>query len=376
MSANTEDQKNISLYKGDVLYKEGDKTDIAYLVKRGKMNLYRKINGEETLEQSLQTGDMMGVVEIIQKSPRMFTAKADEYTSLIKIDPKVLKVIYKDSLPIVKTMLTQMANQIQNLESKIVPLKKKEKLADHFIGMNQTPSGENTEHFMKKVFRKGEFIFRKGEESNCAYRIKTGYVELIYEDEKEGEKTDILKAGDMFGELGVVSGDPRDFTARSGDHCELERIDRISLKNMIRDSHPIIKGVMEKVVDKLHSIEGKVAEFRMFDNIFMIFSTFLFRQATEGDDSINKPEQKLNIKGMSRRASKKINKTISLGEITKRVKSILIQLRAMHLIEIDEPSDPRYYNSTKITVKDVRLFLKKAQQSYDKYLAEQKKENK
>ncbi|MBF0450739.1 MAG: cyclic nucleotide-binding domain-containing protein [Candidatus Magnetomorum sp.] len=372
MSANTNDQKNISLYKGDALYKEGDETDIAYLVKRGTINLYRTINDEEVLEQSLKTGEIFGVVEIIQKCPRLFTAKADEYTSLIQIDPKVLKVIYKDSLPIVKTMLTQMAKRVQQLETNFLPLKKKEKLADHFIAMGKTGTGETSEHFMKKMFHKGEFIFRKGEESNCAYRIKSGYVEIIRDDEQEGEKIDVLKAGDMFGELGVVSGEARDFTARSGDICELERIDRISLKNMIRETHPVIKAVMDRMIEKLQSVEDKVSQFRMFDNIFMIFTTFLFRHATEGDDSINKPEQSLNIKGMSRQKKKKIDKITSLGEITKRVKKILLQLRSMHLIDIEEPSDPRYSNSTKIIVKDVRLFLKKAQQSYDKYLAEQR----
>jgi CRP-like cAMP-binding protein len=369
-------QKNISLYKGDVLYSEGDETDLAYLVKQGAISLYRTIDEEEVLEQTFKTGEIFGVVEIIQNCPRLFTAKADEFASLIQIDPKILNKIYKDSLPLVKTMLTQMAKRIQLLEKDFAVLKKKEKLANHFIAMGKSTPGETSEHFMKKTFHKGEYIFRKGEDSNCAYRIKNGFVEIIREDEKEGETTDILKAGEMFGELGVVSGESREYHARAGDICELERIDRISLKNMIRDTHPIIKGVMDKIVAKLQSVENKISEFRIFDNIFMIFTTFLFRHATEGDDSFNKPEQTITIKGMSSRRRKKIDKTTSLGEITKRVKNILLQLRAMHLIDIQEPGDPKYSNSTKITVKDVRLFLKKAQQSYDKYLAEQKEGNK
>jgi len=370
MSATTDDQNNVSLYKGDILYSEGDETDIAYLIKQGKMNLYRTVNDEEILEQTLQTGEILGIVEIIQKCPRLFTAKADEYTSLIQIDSKILNKIYKDSLPLVKTMLIQMAKSIHQLEKDFVVLKKKEKLANHFLAMDKTGPGEPSEHFMKKTFHKGEFIFRKGEDSNCAYRIKSGVIEIIREDEKEGDQIEILKAGDMFGELGVVSGEPRDVNARAVDICELERIDRISLKNMIRDTHPVIKGVMDKIVEKLQNVENKISEFRMFDNIFMIFTTFLFRHSTEGDDSINKPEKNLNIKGMSRLKRTKVDKTTSLGEITKRVKSILLQLRAMHLIDIEEPSDPRYSSATKIIVKDVRLFLKKAQQSYDKYLAE------
>jgi len=371
--AEHDDQNELPLYKGDVLFSEKDETDFAYLIKRGKINLYRMIDGAEVIEKTLQSGAILGAVEIIQQCPRLFSARAEEFSTLVKINPNVLKVIYKDSLPIVKTMLTQMASQIQELENSIVPLRKKGKLADHFIS-SSSDSTKTSHTFMKKEFRKGEFIYQKGEDSNCAYRIKNGFVDIIRDGEQDDKKVETLKAGDLFGELGVLSGVVRDHTAKaSGDICELERIDHITLNNMIRDTHPVIKSVMDKIIHRIQDVEQKVSQFHMFDNIFLIFTTFLFRQATENDESLQKPEPKFNIKGMASQRRKKIDKTITLGEITKRVKDILLQLRAMHLIEIDEPDDPKYRSSAKITVKDVRLFLKKAQQAYDKYLKEQNK---
>jgi CRP-like cAMP-binding protein len=370
--AELDDQKELSLYKGDILFSEKDETNFAYLIKRGKIKLFRMIDGAEVIEKTLQSGDLLGAVEIIQQCPRVFSARAEEFSELVKINPSVLKVIYKDSLPIVKTMLTQMASRIQELEKSIIPLKQKEKLADHFISTDSDSTNTN-QKFMNKEFRKGEFIYQNGEDSNCAYRIRTGFIEIIRNDDSDGQKVETLKAGDLFGELGVISGAVRDHTAKaSGDFCELERIDRITLNNMIRDTHPIIKGVLDKIIDRFQVIEQKVSQFRMFDNIFLIFTTFLFRQATENDESLQQPEPKYNIKGMSSQRRKRIDKTITLGEITKRVKDILLQLRAMHLIEIDEPDDPKKRSATKITVKDVRLFLKKAQQAYDKYLKQQK----
>jgi len=369
--AEHDDQKELPLYKGDILFSEKDDTDFAYLIKRGKISLFRMIDGSEVIEKTLQSGDLLGAVEIIKQCPRQFSARAEEFSTLVKINPNVLKVIYKDSLPIVKTMLTQMASRIQELEKSIIPLRKKEKLADHFIS-SDTDTTNSSQKFMKKEFHKGEFIYQSGEDSNCAYRIKTGYVEIIRDGDSDDKKIETLKAGDLFGELGVISGAVRDHTAKaSGDICELERIDRITLNNMIKDTHPVIKGVLDKIILRFQDIEHKVSQFRMFDNIFLIFTTFLFRQATENDELLQKPEPKYNIKGMASQRHKKIDKTITLGEITQRVKNILLQLRAMHLIEIDEPDDPKRRHATKITVKDVRLFLKKAQQAYDKYLKNQ-----
>jgi len=369
MSEPTDDQNEILLYKGDILYNTGDETDFAYLIKRGKINLYRKIDGESILDQSLQTGDLLGAVDIIQKCPRMFTATAGEYTTLVKIEPKVLNVIYKDSLPIVKTMLTQLSGRIQDLEASYLPLKKKEKLADHLTAL-QASSDESSKKFMKKEFRKGEFIFQKGEDSNCAYRIRNGSVDIIFDDAQEGVKVETLQAGDLFGELGAVSGEPREYSAKAGDICELERIDRITLNNMIQGVHPVIRGVMHTIIEKLQAVEEKIAQFSMFDNTFLILTTFIFRQATEGDDTLKQTEATYNIKGMASQKRKKIDKVITLGEITNKVKEILLQLRAMHLIDIEESENTKCRSSARITVKDIRLFLKKARQAYDKYLVE------
>ena len=64
-----------------------------------------------------------------------------------------------------------------------------------------------------KAFRDGETIYRQGEESRWAFEVLEGVVELT----KDGPEGSVMvaraKAGDLFGETGILDNSPRSATA-------------------------------------------------------------------------------------------------------------------------------------------------------------------
>ena len=69
---------------------------------------------------------------------------------------------------------------------------------------------------MKRNFVTGEVIFREGDNSDVAYMIVSGKVEIFREaSEKSREQLAILEAGQMFGEMGVLDHAPRSASARA-----------------------------------------------------------------------------------------------------------------------------------------------------------------
>ncbi len=62
----------------------------------------------------------------------------------------------------------------------------------------------------------GEIIFKEGDESDVAYLITSGKVE-IYRGSPTGqmEQLAILEAGQMFGEMGPMDRSPRNASARA-----------------------------------------------------------------------------------------------------------------------------------------------------------------
>lgn len=84
---------------------------------------------------------------------------------------------------------------------------------------------------MDKTFERGENIFKQGEPADCAYYIQSGLV-LIWVEVPDGYHNLVeLGPGSIFGELGVLDGEPRiaNATARDPTVCSVitkQRFDR------------------------------------------------------------------------------------------------------------------------------------------------------
>ncbi len=70
--------------KGRVIFFEGDPGRHLYLVKKGKLEVYKKNNkGEEILLASFGTGDFLGEMALIEESTRSATCRAVEDSELL-----------------------------------------------------------------------------------------------------------------------------------------------------------------------------------------------------------------------------------------------------------------------------------------------------
>jgi CRP/FNR family transcriptional regulator, cyclic AMP receptor protein len=60
-----------------------------------------------------------------------------------------------------------------------------------------------------KVYEPGQTIFKLGEPPDLMYVVQEGEVEIVY----EGNPVEVLGPGDMFGEMSLISDEPRSATA-------------------------------------------------------------------------------------------------------------------------------------------------------------------
>jgi CRP/FNR family transcriptional regulator len=72
----------------------------------------------------------------------------------------------------------------------------------------------------------GDIIFREGDDSDVAYLIEQGKVE-IFRTDANGERHTlaVLEAGQMFGEMGPMDGTPRNASARALGETRLREMD-------------------------------------------------------------------------------------------------------------------------------------------------------
>jgi CRP-like cAMP-binding protein len=92
--------------------------------------------------------------------------------------------------------------------------------------------------FSRRELRKGEIIFREGEEGSTFYIVLCGDIAIEKRLDKAGtkwRKLAVLKRGEYFGEMAVLEGKPRFAQARAIAPAEVIEIERARLMQFISD---------------------------------------------------------------------------------------------------------------------------------------------
>jgi thioredoxin reductase/Fe-S-cluster-containing dehydrogenase component len=90
--------------------------------------------------------------------------------------------------------------------------------------------------------RKGAAIFARGEYSSTVFHVLEGCVRL----EAESAIPMLLRAGQLFGEIGLITGRPQEVTARADSECLLLETPHGALKRLLR-SEPSVRRYVDQV---------------------------------------------------------------------------------------------------------------------------------
>lgn len=102
-------------------------------------------------------------------------------------------------------------------------------------------------HFAPTVGVPGEAIVRRGEIGHRIYFINRGTVEVLAADERAVVAT--LTAGDFFGEMALLSSEPRGNTVRAVDYCDLYALDRERFDEVL-EAFPGFAADVRQIADR------------------------------------------------------------------------------------------------------------------------------
>jgi len=103
--------------------------------------------------------------------------------------------------------------------------------------------------FTVQYFPKGTTIFRQGDPGDCAYFIRKGAVAIL--DEETNSPVRTLAAGEYFGEIALVTNQPRTATVRTVSSVEVAVLGKENFLNMMR----LMPTTEEEI---LHTIQTRV----------------------------------------------------------------------------------------------------------------------
>lgn len=130
----------------EVLFNEGDKGRVMYLIREGKIKIIKGVGDEEKVLAVLKDGDFFGEMAIIDGSPRSAGAVAVTPTSLLVIDEETFRSKIKEN-PLIEYVLSTLAKRLRTTDEqiKMLTIKSEERRVVAYIITKAKESGKKTD---------------------------------------------------------------------------------------------------------------------------------------------------------------------------------------------------------------------------------------
>ena len=103
------------LKSGEVLFRDGDAGDAAFIVDSGHVGIYKIVEGEEVELATLNPGELFGEMAIVDGSKRMAHALAKEDSVVIEIPAAALEMRLAKVDPFLKALMNILVNNLRSV---------------------------------------------------------------------------------------------------------------------------------------------------------------------------------------------------------------------------------------------------------------------
>jgi CRP-like cAMP-binding protein len=284
---------------GTYVYIEGDEdVDEVYIVEKGLVEFKSTNERISTHGNTASPGDVFGFISSLSRRPRMETAFAkvpstvltfsrDRFLILLQKNSDIaIKLLnaYADELRVYDTMIFQMGGQrdvflpdeeqmfnlgayyhrnglkgnafyVMTRYGQIYPTgqygkEAKAILADLAKG-GTTRMAEPVPDGIYRRFADKQIIFCEHEPGDELYIIKKGKVKIVKYHSNSEIILSVLKEGEIFGELAIVSDKPRNATAISFGSTVVLPINKDSMMKLIRKSSDLLKRIFTAISQRV-----------------------------------------------------------------------------------------------------------------------------
>ncbi|KPA18170.1 transcriptional regulator, Crp/Fnr family [Candidatus Magnetomorum sp. HK-1] len=125
-----------------------------------------------------------------------------------------------------------------------------------------------------KTFLKGQTIFKEGDPGNLAYLIRSGTVDIYKVMNNKKILLERLNPGEIFGEMSIISKEPRSAHAIANEYTELVVINQKDLEVSINKSLPIVQALANLLIKRLRHTSEMIRE-HPTNNIFLSICNML-----------------------------------------------------------------------------------------------------
>jgi len=108
-------------------------------------------------------------------------------------------------------------------------------------------------------FGRGEKVIEQGSAGDSMFLLLSGEADVIVHAHGADNRVATLQAGDAFGEMSLLTGEPRSATVRARRDCELWEIDKGTLGEILTENEPLVQRLGELLARRRLENEGLLA---------------------------------------------------------------------------------------------------------------------
>ncbi len=149
--------KQITIKKGTILFKQGDAGDCAYVVESGEVLIYLDSGDSEIIIAQINKGEIFGEMSLIDNLPRSASVRALSDTVLNVITKNQLIQRFQSADQIVQLLLKVMMNRVRKNNKSISQANSKEEVVDNGSGVFDAFENIKFENRLQEALNNNEF---------------------------------------------------------------------------------------------------------------------------------------------------------------------------------------------------------------------------
>ena len=186
-----------------------------------------------------------------------------------------------------------------------------------------------------KTYMKGNLIFKEGDPGSSAFLIRSGSVDIYKVMNNKKILLERLKPGEIFGEMSILSKEPRSAYAMANEFTEVVLINKNDLEASIQKSLPIVQALANLLIKRLRRTNNMIHE-HTTNNIFLSVCNVLYLLHISPDKSVRYvKEADVAVDGVIYDILvERIKEILSLSKI--EIDSVMKYLVELGLIELEQ----------------------------------------
>merc|ERR1719198_1191764 len=198
--------------KGQRVIEQGENGDYLFIIESGKFECKIKIDDGEKVVKTCEAGDVFGELALLYNCPRAASVEAAEDCVTWKLDRETFQQVVADGASKRRTKYVEFLKKVSLLET-----------------MEDYERGQIADALKPETAAAGAEIIKQGDPGNTFYIIEEGKCVAI----KDGKEVMTYQTGAFFGELALLSSDPRAATVQAVTEVSLLTLDRRTFTRML-----------------------------------------------------------------------------------------------------------------------------------------------